>query len=389
MSTKYVISADSHIIEPLDLWTKALARKHPIEKLPRVVKRDDAIKGDYYWSGIEYLKLNLFDPVDSTDSTGQVASFERELAAKVKRCSVDPAVRVELMDYDGISAEIINSTYMLLNMRMADSNVLKDVCTVYNDWLAEHCSHNPKRLLGAAMIDLRDPAWATRELERIAKKGLRTAIVQNAIAPQYPPYRRAVYDPFWAAAQDLDMPITLHAITGTVRDPFTYHTPEELELAPASFIDIFNDIGAIVTQEFIFGRIFDRFPKLRIIFGEYEVSWLPMFMFRLKQVEGAFGRSLNLAPLKCSVVEYMSTRVWHTFVDDPYIDRAYDIPGANQIIWGSDFPHIRNTFPKTHAILDRILAKLPAKVQADISALTAARLFDIELPKEAYAVAAE
>lgn len=52
-------------------------------------------------------------------------------------------------------------------------------------------------------------------------------------------------------------------------------------------------------------------------------------------------------------------------------------------------PHRRNTFPRTHEIMEDILGDLPPKVQADISALTCARLYDIELPDDAYAVAAE
>ena len=36
-----------------------------------------------------------------------------------------------------------------------------------------------------------------------------------------PPYRDPYYDPLWAAAVDLDMPVTIHIVTGRVRDPFT------------------------------------------------------------------------------------------------------------------------------------------------------------------------
>lgn len=388
MSTKYIISGDSHIIEPFDLWTNVLADKHG-DKLPQVVEGYKNLPGQFFFTGIEYFKVDLLEPAAAAESSGELKGLGDELEAKVKLCNTDPAVRVELMDYDGIVAEVINSTFMLLNMRMEEVTVLLDVCQVYNDWIAEYCSHDPKRLLGAAMIDMHDPNWATAELNRIAKKGLRTAIPQNALRPQFKPYRDPSYDSFWSAAQDLDMPITFHSITGQVRDPFTYHTADEIDLAPAKLIEIFDDIGPIVTQEFIFGRLFDRFPNLKLIFGEYEVSWLPLFLFRLKQIEGAFGRVMNLAPLKHTAEEYMATRVWHTFVDDPYVDRAWDVEGANQIIWGSDFPHLRNTFPRTHEIMEDILGELPPKVQADISALTCAKLYDIALPAEVYAVAAE
>ena len=40
--------------------------------------------------------------------------------------------------------------------------------------------------------------------------------------PADQPYSSEIYDPFWAAAQDLDMPVSLHAITGMERIPWEY-----------------------------------------------------------------------------------------------------------------------------------------------------------------------
>jgi predicted TIM-barrel fold metal-dependent hydrolase len=38
--------------------------------------------------------------------------------------------------------------------------------------------------------------------------------------PADQPYSSPLYDPFWAAAQDLEMPVSLHAITGMERIPW-------------------------------------------------------------------------------------------------------------------------------------------------------------------------
>src|ERR671932_598869 len=80
---------------------------------------------------------------------------------------------------------------------------------VYNDWVAEFCSYNPKRLFGIALISLEDIQAGAKELERCAKKGMRGAMIWGS-PPRERPYSGTEYDPFWAAAQDLQIPVSLH-----------------------------------------------------------------------------------------------------------------------------------------------------------------------------------
>ena len=138
----------------------------------------------------------------------------------------------------------------------------------------------------------------------------------------------------------------------------------------------------MLANEFIFGGVLDRFPKLQLILGEFEISWLPNYMFRLKQLQGALGQSVGLRKTDRPIEEYFATQVWHGFVDDEYFDRSYDVAGPTRILWGSDFPHPRNTFPNSHAILERVLKNVPDHVKADVAGLNAARLFGVEVPQD-------
>ena len=63
-------------------------------------------------------------------------------------------------------------------------------------------------------------------------------------------------------------------------------------------IEVFSDVGPILANEFIFGGVFDRFPKLKVILGEYEISWVPWFLFRIQQIQGSLGQSLKIAPIE-------------------------------------------------------------------------------------------
>ena len=60
---------------------------------------------------------------------------------------------------------------------LQDTDLQRDCFRVYNDWLAEFCSHNPKRLIGIALISLEDIGQAVKEVERCRKMGLRGSMV--------------------------------------------------------------------------------------------------------------------------------------------------------------------------------------------------------------------
>ena len=63
-----------------------------------------------------------------------------------------------------------------------------------------------------ALISLEDVDQGVRELERVAGRGLKGAMIWSSPAPDQP-YHSPVYDRFWRCAEELGMPLTLHVIT--------------------------------------------------------------------------------------------------------------------------------------------------------------------------------
>ena len=393
MELKYVMSSDSHIIEPYDLWTKALGDKHG-DKVPHRVSEAKGVKGDFIYLGYDYMgigDLRQENAGDTPDSTAPVETGDLppELSTRVLKANSDPGERLRLMDMDGVHAELIQATNMLLAMRIRDTEVVNDCAAVFNDYCAEYCSHDPHRLVGSAMIPMHDPEWALKELQRVRKLGLRTTIINTDLPEKFPPYRKRDYDDFWSAAVDLDMPITLHLGTGETVDPFCFITPEEQEWGPKYFLAVFGDQQYALVNEFIFGGIFDRFPKLQLISGEYECSWFPYWFYRCKQMQGALGMAMNIPQVERTMEEYVAENLWIAFTDDLYFDRAWDVIGEDRIMWGSDYPHPRNTFPNSHEIIKRRLSGVPDRIVAKAAGLNCGRLFGLSMPSEAMAIAAE
>ena len=99
------------------------------------------------------------------------------------------------------------------------------------------------------------------------------------------------------------------------------------------------------------------------------------------------GDSHVKTPPRQPVRAYLA-RVHHGPVDELYIDKVLDVVDPRTLIWGSDFPHIRSTYPHSQAVVDRVFGHLgPAALDA-ITVENAARLFKFELPPAAPAKAA-
>ena len=52
-----------------------------------------------------------------------------------------------------------------------------------------------------------------------------------------------------------------------------------------------------------------------------------------------------------------------------------DLIGVETLLWGSDYPHAESTFPRSRAIVDRILQGVPEVEQAQIAGGNTARLY--------------
>ncbi|MSP51445.1 MAG: hypothetical protein EXQ91_03505 [Alphaproteobacteria bacterium] len=370
MTKQWIISSDSHVLEPEDLY-KPIAKKYG-DQVPRYTDRFQGRKGKFYFTGLEYIQVDEIIEGDETPA-------KKRLQQKLIRASMDPYARLQCIDEDGVWAEVLNSTWMLYTMRATNDRMVEDCCRLYNDWVGELASANPNRLKATAMIHMADVDWACKELDRVAKKGHVSALVNCDSRPDWAPYRDKKYDKFWARCQAHGIPPTLHIITGNIRDPFTLFGKEREEL-PRLTLQILSESFPVLANEFIFGGIMDRFSKMNVVLSEYEVSWLPYVLFRMYQIEGPFADALKFKLPKHKVDDYMK-RVWHGFVDDKFVNVAVQAVGAKNLMWGSDFPHARCTYPNSQKVVQKTLGHLGAKAMADLSYYNCARLYNIDLPK--------
>ncbi len=336
-----IISADSHVMEPHDLW---------LERLP------DGLK----------------------DQAPRFAEPKRGPGFDHHPGGADPHARVKEMAVDGVSAEVL---YPTLGLRLfgQDSAELQEACfRIYNDWLIDYCSVNNDRLLGIPCLSMYDVDHGIEELERSRKSGLSGGLIWQAPHPDLP-FTSSHYDRLWAAAQDLDTPISLHILTGHNYTKFIDSTTGIDVVRHA----VNTKLGETITALFdlIFTGVLERYPKLKIVIVESEIGWMPFYFQQWDYYYRRFHKSVDLTiPREPS--EYLKRgQIWASFFNDSVGGKSLSFWGEDTCMWSSDFPHPNSTWPNSLKVIERDLGYLPAAARAKIVRENVVRLYTMQVPE--------
>jgi hypothetical protein len=133
MSNYTVISADSHMIEPPNLWTDRLDKKYR-DSAPHVEDND---KGSFFVApGIQPSRVSLGFAAGRSGKELQ-EYFKKGSFAAARPSGWDPVERVKDQDVDGVAAEVLYTTFAMPLFRLPDADLQRACFKVYNDWVAE------------------------------------------------------------------------------------------------------------------------------------------------------------------------------------------------------------------------------------------------------------
>ena len=373
MDSHLVISSDSHVFEPPDLWTRRIDAPFR-DRAPRMVRAGEVdqlvVEQDQVIAGIGLIS-NAGARFENPEQISAQGRFD-----DVHVGGYDPDQHIKDMKIDGVAGEVLYPSQGLFYFKVADTQLMSAIFRAYNDWLADFCATNPNRLKGIAMVNLDDVAEGVAELERTARMGMAGAMIT-----EYPPddrrYDSQEYEPLWAAAQDLNMPLSLHTATrregrnigtgsGSVRDASDRAT--KVFYPATSMCDM------------IFSGVFERYPRLKLVIVEFELSWVP---YLLDSMEYTYAERHEEALYRfkggARPSDFFHNNVYLSFQEDGVGVRLRDIIGVDNLMWGSDYPHSESTFPRSREILAEILSGVPADEQAKIVGATAASLYSFNL----------
>ena len=367
-----VVSADSHVLEPADLWTTRLDHRFR-DRAPQVVKHPSGPGYAFVAPGIRPF------PVATGWGLGKSGKELQEQLSKgyeaARPSGWDPAERIKDQEIDGVAAEVLYTTLGMPLFALEDIELQQACFRTFNDWLAEYANYDRKRLHPIALISLEDVAHGAAELRRAVKLGLKGAMVWGE-PPADRPYTSTIYDPFWAAAQELEVPVSLHVITEK-------NQSKDVKLAGGGAISSISMTAIHSIQQtlcsLIFGRVLERFPRLQVVSAENDSGWVAHFMYRLDHFYQKFDTMSEKTALPMKPSDYIRRQVWATFQDDPVGPVTTRLFGEDNFMWASDFPHSDSTWPNSLKVIADDFAGVPEAVKRKIVFENAARLYRMDL----------
>jgi uncharacterized protein len=394
-----VVDADGHIYEPEDLWTARMDASRWGDWIPVRVVEDECYDIVYCGGVVRGGGRELQDQMAA--AVGMTAQQFHDLTISLKReGGHDPKARLADMDAEGIDVSVLYPSQAMFFGPCDPIEALHDIEFVtaceraYNEWLAEFCSTDPVRLFGMAAVPLQDPPRAAHELEHaVTELGLRGAFIRPSAYVDELPLNHSVYNPFWAACQDLDVPVGLHPgvhvdtpgacrkfalVAETENMLVSNMAMDELHGGSALGQAVGNTVDMVVSLgRMLMGGVCERFPQLRIVFLESGGGWVPTQLERMDEQVKAFPlekRWLSLLPS-----EYFKRQCWVSFEPEEWnLAASAEFLGADRVVWASDYPH-----PEYHdGVVDEVresIASLDAAAQERVLGTNAIELYRLPI----------
>jgi predicted TIM-barrel fold metal-dependent hydrolase len=361
-----LVSADSHVVEPPDLWTARMSKRWG-DRIPRV----DAAR--FICEDVPPFGIGAFSAAD-VDGEEMPARFATGYE-RVRPGAWDPALRLRDQERDGVVAEVIYPSLALQLFRVRDPELQTETFRAYNDWVSEYCAALPGRVAGAGLVPLHDVRIGIGELERIRRLGLQGGLIWSS-APDERPYQDPVYEPFWSAAEAAGVLLCFHIGTNAVPLGGTSG------LMPIVYMQSHLAVQKSIAQ-MIFGAVFERHPALRVVSVENDVGWIPHFLERLDHSGAKYAA---FAPQRLSLrpSEYFRRHVSATFQEDPLGVRMRHEIGVECLMWASDYPHSDSTWPHSRDVVARDFADVDEAETRRIVSENAAKLYGFRLDEAAH-----
>jgi uncharacterized protein len=355
-----VVDADGHIFEPDDLWTSRMDARRWGDWIPHKELHDGCYEITYTGGVVRSGGRELQDRMAA--AVGLSPQEFHDLTISLRRPGGnEPVARLVDMDADGIDVSVLYPSMAMFFgpcdpiPALRDIEFVADCIRAYNEWIAEFCSAAPERLFGVAAVPLQDPERAVHELERAVEQlGLCGAFIRPSAYVDELPLNHPVYNPFWAACQDLDVPVGLHPgvhvdTPGACVKFGLVEQSENLLVSNMAMNELHggsglgqavgNTVDMVVTLgRLLMGGVCERFPRLRILVLESGGGWVPTQLQRMDEQVKAFPleqRWLSMLPS-----EYFARQCWVSFEPDEWnLAACAKQLGADRIVWASDYPH--------------------------------------------------
>ncbi len=387
-----IISVDDHVVEPPHLWQSRLPAKYRDEgprvlTLPRgemklvdgrwVEEPGDGPEKAAWWHYEDHryqLKLMIACPGLPPDKVSAVGVTFEDIAPGC----YDPKARVADMERNHIEASLCFPNYPRFCGQLFAERKNKDLSKLcleaYNDWMVdEWCGDSDGRLIPLCVVPLWDVELAAAEIRRNAARGVRAVAFSEIPAwLGLPSIHTDYWDPFLAACEETETAICMHIGSGTK----TVNTGEDAPTIVAANLIACNSISSMI--DWIFSGKLDRFPKLKLLYAECQIGWIPYFIERADDTWETHQWAQGETRLPNPPSFYYRRNCFGCFFKDSVGIDLLDKIGVDNVMFETDYPHQDGTFPRSKQVAEELFGHLEQDVVDKIARGNAIELLGLE-----------
>jgi predicted TIM-barrel fold metal-dependent hydrolase len=371
-----IIDADAHVNEPPELWQERVPAKWKA-RAPRVERSD---KGEIWlfddgkekWpvgltatAGQSYWQIG---PMGQTYDTMRPGSFEKQ-------------ARLEDLDADGIWAQVLYPSVTLKGARIySKERELQLACVrAYNEWLLDFCEGTGGRLIPQAILPTTGLDDTVAELEWAMKHGHKGAVISSFPNGSLEP--AAEDERFWSVVQDADFPIAVHIGSFLRQPPTGGRTWTTLAFVGLAAWTKAGGQTLGVVCDILFSGIFERFPKLKVVFVEANIGWIPTLC---EQSDDMFKRyrwfTNAVKEMRSMPSEIFYRNMWATFMIDRVGVEMRHHMNVDHLMWSTDYPHSGTDWPDSRITIERQFRGVPKDEVEKMLSTNCAGLYGVEIP---------
>jgi predicted TIM-barrel fold metal-dependent hydrolase len=380
-----LVDADAHLDPPHLMWREYLPA-HLREFAPYIEEGEEQD-----WIVFEGRKRPLTMSSNQAGRAGKDFKMTGGKLSDLRAAAWQPQQRLTDMDTDGIDAAVIYGGGPLGTM---NTELYIASFEAYNRWLQDFCATDRKRLAGVAYLPMRDIDETLGLLRKAVALGLRNVNIpafpqssdgistsarvaaiatgQGAALTGNPESDKSYADPefdrLWAEISDLDLTVTMHLGGRIPRFGEKKYFLPDMSMSKLAMAEPMNIM--------IYGAVFQRFPKLRLVSAESGVgwfAWMAEYMDRVWEKQRYWTGSTLTNPPSF----YMDQNIYGSFINDRIGVMCRNEPGGRNIMWSSDYPHSETSFPNSQAVIARDFVGVPEADVNEIVGGRARRIFSV------------
>jgi uncharacterized protein len=286
----------------------------------------------------------------------------------------DIALSKRWMDAMGVDVAVMFPTPMLLLGLHPQVEVEVAMARAYNRWLTERVLAHEPRLRSMLYLPFNDAEASYRIVKEFGdKKGVTGFMVTAA---RYRPVHHNSFMKTYALLEEMGLPLGFHA---------GYNWGDQSMTMMNKFISVhaigFVFYNMVHLTNWIMNGLPERFPKLKVVWIESGLAWIPFIMQRL---DNEYMMRTSEAPaLKKKPSDYMRDMFFSSqpmeMTDMGAIEQTFRmIKAESQLLYSSDYPHWDFDLPST--IYD--LPFLSEQAKRNILGGNAMRVFNLKLPAQ-------